>query len=298
MAISKVLQYNSTPTTVADYQAQNAHLQAMINKANGSMGILKQASIATIPSISQGGYISMGGTLYVVDTSDYTILGSLASGLNYIRLGVSGDNLVATWVQNISSYTWNSVYNYYTDGTNALLPYVVNYATNYYIGRFNQTVNQQLKTDSNVTFASVNSPLKVQNGNEINLVNGYSKLDGLAYINYNGATQPVTDYRLCDGKNAGVLANLKLKDLGVDGDLLPTTTPTSGSQVLAGGATWTPPRGVYVWTTSSSVSFDFSINGGLAFYDIPQTGTIFADGLKVMFKNTDTVSHTINYLKF
>ena len=35
--ISKVIQYNSTPTVVADYQAQNAHLQAMINKANGSM---------------------------------------------------------------------------------------------------------------------------------------------------------------------------------------------------------------------------------------------------------------------
>ena len=155
MAISKVLQYNSTPTVVADYQAQNAHLQAMINKANGSMGILKQATIATIPSISQGAYISMGGTLYVVDTSDYTILGTAIAGLNYIRLGVSGDNLTATWVQDISSYTWNSVYNYYTNGTNALLPYVVNFDTNYYVSRFDQTINQQLKRDSDVEFNGI-----------------------------------------------------------------------------------------------------------------------------------------------
>ncbi len=298
MAIIKVSQFNSTPTVVADYQAQNAHLQAMINKANGSMGVLKQTSLSTIPTIAQGGYISMGGTLYVVDTSDYTILGSLSAGLNYIALAVSGDNLTATWVQDISTYSWNAVYNYYTNGTNALLPYVVNYDTNYYIGRFDLTFNQALKTTDAVKFASVDSPIKIQNGNEINLVNGYSKLDGLGFLNYGGATQPVTDYRLCDGKNAGVLANLKLKDLQVDGNLTPTTAPTSGSQTVGRSATWTPPRGVYVWTTNASVSFDFSIDGGLVFYDIPQTGTIFTDGSKVKFKNTDTASHTINYLKF
>ena len=153
--ISKVIQYNSTPTVVSDYQAQNAHLQAMINKANGAMGILKQTSLSTIPTIAQGGYISMGGTLYVVDTEDYIIQGTAIAGLNYIRLGVSGDNLVATWVQDISTYSWNAVYNYYTNGTNALLPYVIKYDTNYYVSRFDQTINQQLKRDSDVVFNSV-----------------------------------------------------------------------------------------------------------------------------------------------
>ena len=151
--ITKVIQYNSTPTVVADYLAQNAHLQAMINKANGSMGVLKQASLSTIPTIAQGGYISMGGTLYVVDTEDYTILGSLSAGLNYIALTVSGDNLTATWVQDISSYSWNAVYNYYTNGTNALLPYVINYDTNYYIGRFEITNNAIIDRNGNEVLA-------------------------------------------------------------------------------------------------------------------------------------------------
>jgi len=162
--ISKVIQYNSTPTVVSDYQAQNAHLQAMINKANGSMGVLKQTSLSTIPTIAQGGYISMGGTLYVVDTSDYTILGSLSAGLNYIALAVSGDNLTATWIQDISAYSWNAVYNYYTNGTNALLPYVIKYDTNYYISIFNQSFNQVLKTDSSPTFSRITQTNKYTSG--------------------------------------------------------------------------------------------------------------------------------------
>lgn len=155
MAISKVSQYNSTPTVVADYQAQNAHLQAMINQANGSVGILTQATIGTIPSIKQGTYISFGGVLYIVDTEDYTILGTAIAGDNYIRLEASGDNLTATWVQTITSYAWNSVYNYYTDGTYVLLPYIVNYATNYYIAQFDQNFNQTLKKEDDVIFNDI-----------------------------------------------------------------------------------------------------------------------------------------------
>lgn len=155
MAISKVSQYNSTPSVVADYQAQNAHLQAMINQANGSVGILTQATIGTIPSIKQGTYISFGGVLYIVDTEDYTILGTAIAGDNYIRLEASGDNLTATWVQTITSYSWNSVYNYYTDGTYVLLPYIVNYATNYYISRFDQNFNQTLKKEDDVIFNGI-----------------------------------------------------------------------------------------------------------------------------------------------
>lgn len=145
MAISKVSQYNSTPSVVADYQAQNAHLQAMINQANGSVGILTQASISTIPSIKQGTYISFGGVLYIVDTEDYTILGTAIAGDNYIRLEASGDNLTATWVQTITSYAWNSVYGYYTSGSYALLPYVIDYSTNYYISKYTQE-SQRLNT--------------------------------------------------------------------------------------------------------------------------------------------------------
>ena len=170
MAISKVSQYNSSPTTVSDYQAQNSHLQAMINKANGSMSILNQTSTTSVPYIALGTYIMMGGTLYVVDTSNYTILGSVASGSNYIRLTVSGDNLTATWVQTITSYSWNSIYNYYSDGTNALLPYVVKYSdSNYYIGRFNQLFDQALKTTDDVEFNNYASKI-LTNETDLNTV--------------------------------------------------------------------------------------------------------------------------------
>ena len=156
MAITKVSQYNSTPTTVADYQAQNAHLQAMINKANGSMSILNQTSTTSVPYIALGTYIMMGGTLYVVDTSNYTIQGSVVSGENYIYLTASGDTLTATWTQSLTGYEWNSIYNYYSDGTNILLPYIVDYdGTNYLIAQFDRNFNQQLRTTSDVTFNDV-----------------------------------------------------------------------------------------------------------------------------------------------
>jgi len=156
MAISKVSQYNSSPTTVADYQAQNAHLQAMINKANGSMSILNQDDTTSVPYIALGTYIMMGGTLYVVDTENYTINSSVNTGLNYIKVGSSGDNLIATWTQSLKGYEWNSIYNYYTDGTNALLPYIVDYdGTDYITAQFDRNFNQKLRTTSDVEFNNI-----------------------------------------------------------------------------------------------------------------------------------------------
>jgi len=158
MAITKVSQYNSTPTAVSDYQAQNAHLQAFINQLNGSVSVLNQSATTVVPTIKQGSYISMGGTAYIVDTEDYTILGSLSSGLNYIKLAVSGENLTATWINSLSGYSWNAIYNYYSDGTNALLPYAINYSSsNYYISQFDRTFNQGLKTTDDVVFNSLNT---------------------------------------------------------------------------------------------------------------------------------------------
>ena len=164
MAITKVSQYNSTPTAVSDYQAQNAHLQAFINQLNGSVSVLNQSATTVVPTIKQGSYISMGGTAYIVDTEDYTILGSLVAGLNYIALAVSGDNLTATWTNSLSGYSWNPIYNYYSDGTNALLPYCVNYSSsNYYISQFDRTFNQGLKTTNSPTFIETTSLFNLPN---------------------------------------------------------------------------------------------------------------------------------------
>ena len=161
MAITKISQYNSSPTDETDYQAQNEHLQAFINQLNGSAFILSQTNTSSVPAITQGSYIMMGGTVYIVDTSNYTIQGTITSGsTNYIYLTVSGDNLIATWTTDISGYSWNSVYNYMSDGTNILLPYSIIYdGTNYLMGGLNKVFNQNLNTYNNVSFANINPPV-------------------------------------------------------------------------------------------------------------------------------------------
>jgi len=127
MAITQVTQYNSTPTVVGDYAAQNKHIQAFINQVNNHSFILTDPTATTIPAIALGTYISSGGTLFLVDTANYTIFGSVASGNNYIKMSVSGTTLTATWIQNISAYAYNPIYGYLASGTDMILPYLVVY---------------------------------------------------------------------------------------------------------------------------------------------------------------------------
>ena len=153
MAISKVSQYNSTPTEVADYAAQNAHIQGFINQANGLKSILYQSTSTVVPTIAEGAYIAMGGTLYLAD-AEYTILGTCStSSDNYIYLTVSGDELTATWTQSISGYSWNSIYNYYSNGTNALLQYKVRYSSSSYLVNLYSPLFQDLSKTGSPTFA-------------------------------------------------------------------------------------------------------------------------------------------------
>jgi hypothetical protein len=129
MAITKVAQFGSTLEGQSDYQAQNAHINAFIQQMMGDPLHLTNFSNTKIPAIAQGVYIAHAGVLYVVDTSDYTIVveGSLSSRSYYIKLSVSGDTLVAAWESSLSGFAWNSVYNGLYSGTTQLLPYVVAY---------------------------------------------------------------------------------------------------------------------------------------------------------------------------
>jgi hypothetical protein len=123
--ITKVAQFSSTPTAVSDYEAQNAHLMAFINQVNSQAFILTNPTGTTEPTIKQDTYINHGGTLYTVDTADETISGTPADGNVYIRLSVSGDNLVASYVTDISAFTWSQVYGYLSNGTDIILPYML-----------------------------------------------------------------------------------------------------------------------------------------------------------------------------
>jgi len=175
MALIRVAQYSSTPTVVADYQAQNAHLQAFTNQLLTQQFILDSGTAQ--PVIKQGCYVSHGGSLYVAD-ADTSISGSPADGSVYIR--VSGTTtLTAEFVTDISGYTWNPVYTALTNGSYTLLPYLIVKAgtvwTRYNFNPNNQsfgivkttgldtgsgamTFDQDLKTTASPTFADLNVP--------------------------------------------------------------------------------------------------------------------------------------------
>jgi hypothetical protein len=179
MALIRVAQYNSTPTVVEDYQAQNAHLQAFTNQIMTQQFILDSGTDQ--PVIKQGCYVSHGGSLYVAD-ADTAIAGSPADGSVYIR--VSGTtSLTAEFVTDISGYAWNPVYTALTSGSYTLLPYLIVKAgtswTRYNFNPNNQQfgvlkcasvdtgqgatevhlMNQNLRTTDNVSFANINPPV-------------------------------------------------------------------------------------------------------------------------------------------
>ena len=138
MALIRVAQYNSTPTAITDYQAQNAHLQAFTNQLMTQQFILDSGTDQ--PVIKQGCYISHGGSLYIAD-ADTAITGSPADGSVYIR--VSGTtSLTVEFVTDISGYAWNPVYSALTSGSYTLLPYLIIKASSVWT-RYNFNPNNQ-----------------------------------------------------------------------------------------------------------------------------------------------------------
>ena len=146
MALIRVAQYSSTPTVVADYQAQNAHLQAFTNQLMTQQFILDAGTDQ--PVIKQGCYVSHGGSLYIAD-ADTSITGSPSDGSVYIR--VSGTtSLTVEFITSLSGYVWNPVYNAMTNGIYTLLPYMVVKAGATWT-RFNFNPNNQVFGDMKAT---------------------------------------------------------------------------------------------------------------------------------------------------
>ena len=131
MAITKlVMPASPVPTdatNTGDWFKLMAHMTALQIFSFTKPFILTDAQGTTAPDIQQGTYIQHAGSVYIVDTADEVIAGSPADGNVYIRVEVDGDYLVATFVTDISGYTWNSVYGYMEDTANGyqLLPYLI-----------------------------------------------------------------------------------------------------------------------------------------------------------------------------
>ena len=150
MALVRVAQYNSTPTVVEDYQAQNAHLQAFTNQLLTQQFILDSGTAQ--PVIKQGCYVSHGGSLYVAD-ADTSITGSPSDGSVYIR--VSGTtSLTVELINDISGYTWNPVYTALTSGSYTLLPYLIVKASTVW-ARYNFNPNNQSFGDTRLNSLAV-----------------------------------------------------------------------------------------------------------------------------------------------
>src|SRR5690554_2260802 len=168
--IVKVTAPNSVPTDISDYQAQNAHMMAFMNQVNMQAFILTNPTTLSKPKIAQGTYISHGGSLYKVDSTDEDIAGSPSDGKVYIR--VTGDaTLTASFITDISGYTYNHAYGALTNGNYTLLPYELRKSGSDWLKyRFDilGTTDQNLRTTDNVNFNTVNTG---QGATEVHLMN-------------------------------------------------------------------------------------------------------------------------------
>lgn len=159
MAITKVGTYRNPPGDITDYTAIENHLGAFINQVNTQAFILSDPLGTTEPVIKAGCYINHGGILYIAD-ADTAIGGTPADGNVYIKLSVDGSYLVASYVNDISSFVYNNQYGELLDGMDMILPYLlVKSGSSWEKYRNDVTVqyrtNQNLRTTDNVSFSSV-----------------------------------------------------------------------------------------------------------------------------------------------
>jgi hypothetical protein len=323
--ITKVAQFSSTPTAVSDYEAQNAHLMAFINQVNSQAFILTNPTGTTEPTIKQDTYINHGGTLYTVDTADESITGSPADGNVYIKLSVSGSNLVASYVTDISAFTWNQVYGYLANGTDIILPYMlVKSGTSWAKYRMDiktpqYVTDQNLRTTDSPTFATVNTG---QGANELYAMNqnlrttdsptfsdatisGHtidSELDTLnSRVNQGVKTTDSPTFATVNtGQGANELYAMNQNVRTTDSPTFAGLNLTQSTHGYTSGLAndfWTPGSGMYVFAgDTENVEVQIYNGSGWTTGAATKAGTIITDGINVRIKFL--VTSGINYRKF
>ena len=115
MAIVKITNFSSGTTPVSgDWSALVNHFNAYTRQISGFQYPVEHVSGDNL-LLKKGSYIQHGGSLYQVQTEDYTVSGSLSwviGTYNYIKIKASGETLTATLTQDISSYSWSNIYSY------------------------------------------------------------------------------------------------------------------------------------------------------------------------------------------
>jgi hypothetical protein len=252
MALIRVAQYNSTPTVVTDYQAQNAHLQAFTNQLLTQQFILDSGTAQ--PVIKQGCYVSHGGSLYVAD-ADTSITGSPSDGSVYIR--VSGTtSLTVEFVTDISGYTWNPVYTALTSGSYTLLPYLIVKASAVWT-RYNFNPNNQVFGEMKATSLDTG-----HGANELYAMNqNVRTTDSPTFVTVNA-----TDVVTTNGPNKPVDNNdASMPSVGIGGFSYATASVSASvstegdypSITIGSGGTW-----VYIALSTRSDYYWFKTKGG------------------------------------
>jgi hypothetical protein len=243
----------SAPTVDTDYTKQNTLISA---------GHVPVASLfadwlgtTTEPSLALGGFVKYEGNLYQVKDEDESISGTISSGLNYISMELSGTELLASWVQDISDYTFDPAYGamYSSDTIRKVLLSDLCYydgSSAYYRGRGQgQDINPIVFGDGSFFVAD---SMKL----------GFSReADGSISIDLIGDTT-YTEYGLRIIRNSGENGTTQIIHRGTgnlilscsDGGAIamgssflppPSSATTNGSESISAGGSWTIPRGIY-----------------------------------------------------
>jgi hypothetical protein len=171
MAITKIGTMSDPPGT-EDWTTLMSHVQGYSRQVGSGSYVVNDTVIA------EGSYIYHGGILYKVNDEDYTIEGTFTDGeFNYIQLYDSGTGyLTATWITDVSDYSWNYIYSeMLNDDEYGLLPYVNEDGAVYRLDKniIIYTSDQNLNTTNDATFNSLTTTDTVNAGGYISSTNGY-----------------------------------------------------------------------------------------------------------------------------
>lgn len=167
MAIEKVGVMTTGPVN-DDWTKLMAHVLAYNNQIGGG-GV---NIITSDGKIAQGAYMQFGGVLYQVKDEDYTIENKTSGTYLFPKMVLIGGVLKVYWqiYSDISSWGWNTTYNYYYSGNEALLPYRVYYdGSTYTVHPNTPFTNQRTKTASDVMFHDINSTGDITASGESNI---------------------------------------------------------------------------------------------------------------------------------
>ena len=132
MAITKLIS-PSTPNPLppagagGDWDKAMAQLTAVKKLLSGEQMILTQwMNTTTAPSLAEGSYLQHMGAIYVVDTEDYALPALSADGTYYIKLTISGETLIPTFITALTGFSWSAQHNgLYNASDEQVLPYSV-----------------------------------------------------------------------------------------------------------------------------------------------------------------------------